>query len=249
MHSIKEPAASQVIARAASILKALEKETDGISVSELSRITGLPRTTVHRLVTSLEAEHLLINADGSVRLGPALARLAAAAHTDVAGITRSAIEKLGRRTRETVEISVYRGVHAISVSQYVSDQELRVVSAVGTAFPCHCTAHGKALLANLEDAVIRELYVRPPERRTTCTIGSVSEILHAVSEVRTRGYAIDREEHARGVCGIGISLKPGMSETYAISVAVPALRFDESFESILSSLLQCKVEIETLLTA
>lgn len=69
-----------------------------------------------------------------IRLGPALVRLAASAHTDVVAVARSYVEALGRRTRETVDVSVYRGFHAISVDQYPSDQELRVVSAVGPAF-------------------------------------------------------------------------------------------------------------------
>ncbi|MDF9721809.1 helix-turn-helix domain-containing protein [Serratia marcescens] len=135
---------SQVIARAATLLRALETQPKGMTISQLSRETGLPRTTVHRLVTSLESQQLLIMGSGGVQLGPALARLAASAHTDVITLAKPAMETLGRRTRETVDLCVYRGSHAVSVGQFVSDQELRVVSAVGTAFPCHCTAHGSS---------------------------------------------------------------------------------------------------------
>lgn len=146
---------SQVIARAATLLRALETQPKGMTISQLSRETGLPRTTVHRLVTSLESQQLLIMGSGGVQLGPALARLAASAHTDVITLAKPAMETLGRRTRETVDLCVYRGSHAVSVGQFVSDQELRVVSAVGTAFPCHCTAHGKAILAELPDEKLR----------------------------------------------------------------------------------------------
>ncbi|RFQ00861.1 hypothetical protein D0O09_17210 [Pseudomonas putida] len=47
-----------------------------------------------------------------------------------------------------------KGLHAISVDQYPSDQELRVVSPVGRAFPIHCTAHGKALLSTFSEALL-----------------------------------------------------------------------------------------------
>ena len=138
---------SQVIARAATLLRALENRPTGVSMSELAKSTALPRTTVHRLVTSLIAQHLLIQDSAGIKLGPALARLAASAHTDIIALAQPAMETLGRRTRETVDLCVWRGSHTVLVSQYASDQELRVVSPISTAFPSHCAAHGKARLA------------------------------------------------------------------------------------------------------
>lgn len=239
---------SQVIARAATILRALENQPKGMTISSLSRETGLPRTTVHRLVASLESQQLLIASNDGIQLGPALARLAASAHTDVISLSRPAMETLGRRTRETVDLCVYRGSHAVSVSQFVSDQELRVVSAVGTAYPCHCTAHGKAILAILADEKIAELLGNRPDVRTDNTLRTLSAVLEDARENRVRGYAIDREEHARGVCGIGVYIKGGLSEHYALSLAVPTLRFEEKFDHLLGSLLQSKAEIEAMLT-
>jgi DNA-binding IclR family transcriptional regulator len=238
---------SQVIARAATILRALEIQPKGMTISQLSRETGLPRTTVHRLVTSLESQQLLISGNDGVQLGPALARLAASAHTDVIALSRPAMETLGRRTRETVDLCVYRGSHAVSVSQFVSDQELRVVSAIGTAFPCHCTAHGKAILAMLTDEKIADLLGGRPDIRTDKTLRTLPDILDDVRETRSRHYAVDREEHARGVCGIGVYIDASVNEHYAISIAVPAMRFEEKFDHLLGALLQCKAEIEAIL--
>lgn len=238
---------SQVIARAATILRALETQPKGMTISQLSRQTELPRTTVHRLVMSLESQQLLITGNEGVQLGPALARLAASAHTDVITLSRPAMETLGRRTRETVDLCVYRGSHAVSVSQFVSDQELRVVSAIGTASPCHCTAHGKAILAMLSDEKIEDLLGGRPDVRTINTLRTLSSVLEDVREIRIRDYAIDREEHARGVCGIGVYINTSVNEHYAISIAVPAIRFDEKFDYLLGSLLQCKAEIEAML--
>lgn len=244
MSSETESSGSQVIARAAKILHALELHPHGQTISQLSRETGLPRTTVHRLVTSLESQQLLILCASGVKLGPSLARLAASAHTDIISLSRASIETLGRRTRETVDLSVYKGSHAVSVSQYSSDQELRVVSAVGTAFPCHCTAHGKAILATFSDKHISDIIGIRPDVRTKNTFSTLREILEDIREVREVGYAIDCEEHARGVCGIGVHLSTGLHEHYAVSIAVPAIRFEEKLDLLLSSLLQCRAEIE-----
>lgn len=241
-----EGAGKQVIARAAAVLKTLENQREGLSLSQVAKASGLPRTTVHRIVTALEAQQMVITGSSGIRLGPALVRLAASAHTDLVAIARPYVESLGRRTRETVDVSVYRGLHAISVDQYPSDQELRVVSPVGTAFPIHCTAHGKALLGMFSEEFLTQMLNEPLERRTTASIVSLSSLIEDVNLTRQRGWAIDQEEHARGVCGIGVVIRSGLSEHYAISLAVPALRFHDNLEGLKAALLQCKAEIEAV---
>jgi IclR family acetate operon transcriptional repressor len=237
----------QVIARAAEVLRALEKSRVGMSLAQLARETDLPRTTVHRIVNALEAQQLVQNAHDGIKLGPALARMAAAAHTDFVTIARPAVEALGRRTRETVDVSVYRNLHAISVDQYASDQELRVVSAVGTAFPAHCTALGKAILAQLPDEFLLKAVSLNLEARTRQTLTTREALLEDIAQTQRRGYALDIEEHARGVCGIGVCFKTGHSDFYAISLAVPALRFEDESASLIAALLKCKAEIDSLL--
>lgn len=245
---VESGSGKQVIARAAAVLKALENQSAGLSLGQIAKAADLPRTTVHRIVGSLEAQQFVITAEGGVRLGPALMRLAASAHTDIVAIARPFIEALGRKTRETVDLCVYRGLHAISVDQYACDQELRVVSAVGTAFPSHCTAHGKALLAHLPSEELDALlHGTRLERRTDSTLTTLATLKAALDHTRGQSVAIDRQEHARGVCGIGVILRTGRSERYALSLAVPSLRFDEQLEFLQAAVLQCKAEIEAVL--
>lgn len=234
----------QVIARAAAVLRALERQNSGQSLAQLAKAAGLPRTTVHRIVGALEAQQLVISGPGGVRLGPALLRLAASAHTDVAAIARPFIEALGRATRETVDLSVLRGVHAISIDQYACDQELRVISPIGTAYPIHSTAQGKALLADMSGMDVKQLLDAPLEQRTANTIIGIDALLAELTSVRTRGYAFDMEEHARGVCGVGVVLHTGLRERYALSLALPSLRFAEQRQPLVNALLRCKAEIE-----
>lgn len=235
----------QVIARVAQILKALENKPQGLTLSQLAKDSLLPRTTVHRMIVALEAQQLVMSTPTGVKLGPAIVRLAASAHTDLIAIARPFIEALGRRTRETVDLSVYRGIHALSVDQYASDQELRVVSATGTAFPCYCTAHGKALLAERTDQEIIALFDSPLEKRTHHSVDNTHVLLQHLTETRKNGFAIDNEEHALGVCGIGVYLRCGLPEQYALSIAVPSLRFHNQLEFLCSAIMLCRAEIES----
>lgn len=236
---------SGVIARAASLLKVLETSPAGLSLAELARLCGLPRTTVYRLVASLEAQQFVKQTADGVILGAALVRLAAAAHTDIVALARASMEALAHRTRETVDLAVYRGLHAILVAQFVCDQELRVVSPVGTAFPVNATAPGKAMLAELPD---EQLLLLPEvlEQRTTHTRFRRDELISDLETVRRNGVAVDREEHASGVCGLAVSLMLPGNERYALSLAVPSLRFDDQQQTLLRALLQTKAEIESL---
>jgi len=234
----------QVIARAAAVLRALEGQRAGLSLAQIAKATNLPRTTVHRIVSALEAQQMAISGIGGVRLGPALLRLATSAHADVSMIARPFIETLGQATRESVNLSVFRGQHAISIDQYPCDQELRVISPIGTAFPIHSSAHGKALLADMSDSAVRQLLDAPLEKRTPATISDPNVLLEHLAGARKQGYAVDIEEHARGVCGLGVVLNTGLTERYALSVAVPSLRFMEQQETLIAAIFRCKAEIE-----
>ncbi|MBA1205108.1 hypothetical protein G7009_25680 [Pseudomonas capeferrum] len=91
-------------------------------MGQIAKAAGLARTITHRIVGSLEAQQFVISAQNGMRLGPAPMRLAASAPTDIVAIAQAFIEVLGRKTRETVVLCVYRGRHAISVDQYACDQ-------------------------------------------------------------------------------------------------------------------------------
>ncbi|RYX83907.1 IclR family transcriptional regulator [bacterium] len=243
----KEASSKQVIARAAAVLQALENSTTGMSLGQISKASGLPRTTVHRIVTALEAQQLVAVGTKGIRLGPALMRLAASAHTDITALVRPYIEELGQSTGETVDLGIFRGQVVIAIDQYQSEQELRVVLKVGGTYPVHCTPHGKVLLSQLSDEEVRALLDGPLLQSTPNSINSMEKLLEELAQIRRQGYAIDREEHLRGVCGVAVALETGLSERYSIAVAVPAVRFDEQWDVVYSALLQCKTQIEASL--
>lgn len=236
----------QVVARAAAILRALENQQKGQNLSQIARASGLPRTTVQRLVAALEAQQMVVSTGEGVRLGPMLARLANSAHTDVIALARPHVEALGRLLRETIDLVVQRGNHAISVDQYASDRELRVVSAVGSAFPLHCTAVGKVLLAEMTDETIRSQFESSLESRTLQTITSIDRLIQQVAAVRNDGFGYDVEEHAEGVCGVAVALRTGTPDRYAISVAAPATRFGREIDTFRRALTRCKASIESV---
>jgi DNA-binding IclR family transcriptional regulator len=120
----------QVIARAAQILRALDGEPDGLSLSQLSDRLSLPRSTVHRVVTALAAEGLVAAAspNGRVRLGPELARLALSSRRELRQELRPHLQQLFDALNETVDCAVLDGDHLRFIDQIAAPHRLRAVS-------------------------------------------------------------------------------------------------------------------------
>jgi IclR family transcriptional regulator, acetate operon repressor len=244
-----DPSGIQLIDRISDVLEFLGASPAGASLGQIAHATGLPRSTIQRLVRALNDRGLVVAGADGVRLGPTLARLAAAPHVDVLHVARPFMEAAGRRCRETVDLSIWRGTHVLLVGQVPCDQELRVISPVGSALPSHCTAHGKALLSAATPRELDLLMDTPLPVLTPHTLSTRSALFDALSAIQLNGgIAIDKEEHVLGVCGIGIALACPGPERYALSIAAPAFRFHERQTELRASLVRCKAEIEAAMS-
>jgi DNA-binding IclR family transcriptional regulator len=232
----------QVIARAASILRALENQASGLSLGQIAQRVGLARSTVQRIVAALEAEKFVIAASptGRVRLGPTIQRLAMSVGADFVSAVRPFLVKLSQELNETVDLATIRNDHLVFVDQVIGPQRLRAVSAVGEVFPLHCTANGKAYLAELGDEDVVRLIGKKFEQRTPKTITTLKDLLKDLKSARKSGVALDREEHTAGICAVGIVLRDFAGNHVAISVPVPAQRFSEQQARVAQRLLATK---------
>jgi DNA-binding IclR family transcriptional regulator len=240
-----------VIARAAAILRALEGENGGLSLGQIAQRVKLARSTVQRIVASLESEKIVVPAspNGGVRLGPTLLRLAASIRSDFVAMARPFITKLSTELQETVDLSVVRNDHLVFIDQVIGSHRLRTVSAVGETFPLHCTANGKAYLSRLDEDAIARLIGKAYEARTPKTLTKLESLIAEIRTVRTTGVAYDREEHTLGICAVGVSLDDPLGHPVAISVPVPTQRFQQQHVLIAERLLATKRAMQADLSA
>lgn len=229
----------QVIARAASIMRALEDTTTGLSLGEIAIKVGLARSTVQRIVAALESEKLVVAASpaGRVRLGPTILRLAGSVRTDFVALAKPFLVELSKELHETVDLASIKGDHLVFIDQVIGSQRLRTVSAVGEAFPLYCTANGKAYLAQLEDSEIEALIGKSYKARTPNTLTKLSQLLDDIRSIRSLGFAVDNEEHTIGICAAGVAMRDVLGNYVAISVPVPAQRFQAERAQICERLL------------
>lgn len=236
----------QVIARAAAILRALEDENAGLSLGQIAQRVNLARSTVQRIVAALETEKLVIAAtpNGRVRLGPTILRLAASVRSDFVSQARPYLERLSAELEETVDLSTVKKDHLVFIDQVIGSHRLRTVSAVGETFPLHCTANGKAYLAQLSDAAIEALIGTVYAPCTPKTLTTLEPLLADLKAVRKAGVAFDCEEHSLGICAAGVALHDPLGNVVGISVPVPTHRFIDRQSLIAQKLLATKHALE-----
>lgn len=170
-----------------------------LSVLQIAQRTGLPRTTVHRLVDSLRTVGFLDQEASRerYRLGLKLFELGNAAITNLP-LYREAgpfVDTLAKLSGEIVHLCVFDGSHMVFVEQAVDRARANNVVTTMEATPCHSTGVGKAALAFQPSAVIErviELGLKPFTRNT---IVDPDRLRAELGEIRARGYAIDDCEH------------------------------------------------------
>lgn len=243
----------QVISRVTAILRAVANSPSGVSLAELGRIVGLPRSTVYRIVATLADDGFVTMPGGRsrVRLGPELAHLALAARQGIAETAHPGMEWIAKEVNETVDLAVLQKGQVRFIDQVIGNQRLRAEVVVGETYPAYCTANGKALLAALNpmalDAALASIRLT---RLTPNTIVRKSQLVEELAQVRETGIAYDREEHTTQICAVGTVINdPLGGMPAAITIATPAQRFYGRERALCEALLAGKTRIEAALGA
>ena len=154
------------------------------------------------------------------------------------------LEELSRSVEETVDLAIQSGSQVYFIDQVAADNRLQAVSQTGLAFPLHCSANGKALLAELPDARVEALVAGSLTALTPNTITEPAALLAELIAVRERDVAFDREEHHLGISAVGTTLDNPFGLSVAISVPVPTSRFVDREGEIVEQILKARQRME-----
>ncbi|HZR31448.1 MAG TPA: IclR family transcriptional regulator [Terriglobales bacterium] len=185
--------------RGLRLLNLFAKSDQGLTASQVSKLSGLPVSTVHRFLVNLDGTGFL-NCDGTghYHLGIACFSIGQAAlgQLDIRRLSLPFLRELNQQTRETVHLTVRHGLSAVYVEKLDSMEPLRIYSRIGAAVPLYCTAVGKILLAYMPENERNDILQQSQLKRLTPnTIGSIQELQTHLQRVRKNGYACDLEEN------------------------------------------------------
>lgn len=190
-----DDAAVRSVDRAAALLVCLSDADGSASVTDLSHSLDLHKSTVSRLLSTLERRGLVEQdrESGHFRLGVGIIRLAQSAERtlDLRAIALPEMEALAKATHETVSLEVFDGVAAaVAICQIDGPNLTPMPDITGRPIAMHAIASGKVLLASLPERTVLSIARRGLVRYTSRTITDPRALLEELATIRRRGYAV-----------------------------------------------------------
>ena len=209
------------LSRALALLDVFSPEAPELSIRELARRSGTPRSTTHRLVQELVAWGALERGVNGVRLGVKLFELGTMAPTQ-ATLTEAAspfLHTLNEVTRLTANLAIRDGSGIVYLAK-ISSSTLRVPhTRLGGRGLLHATGLGKAILAHSGEEVFLDLLRNSLQSLTRHTITDGNRLRRELARVRKEGLAYDVEESQDGLfCVAAPILRPDGRTLAAVSV-------------------------------
>ncbi|MCU1424352.1 MAG: IclR family transcriptional regulator [Microbacteriaceae bacterium] len=192
---------TSVLARAARILGAFSEAEPELDLSRLTEITGLPRSTVHRLAAELVALGQLDRTDdGRYAIGTLLWEIGEHAQVSIRlrEVALPHLLALFAATGENVHLAVLGGTEALYVARLTGSASIPTLSRMGGRLPLHATGVGKALLSTMDEPWLAGYFALPRERETIYSVTDEGALREELLTARRLGYATTRQEMTLG---------------------------------------------------
>jgi IclR family acetate operon transcriptional repressor len=241
----------QSIERAFDLLEMLADAGGALGLSELAAVSGLPLPTVHRLVRTLvNRGYVRQEASRRYTLGSRLIRLGEISSQMLGTWLRPFLAQLVRLTGETANLAMLDGDEVVYIAQVPSPHSMRMFTEPGRRVQPHCTAVGKALLAELPPGEARALLERDGmPAYTPATITDPDLLIAHLEVIRKQGYAVDEGEQEVGVRCFAVAV-PDAPGSLAISTSGPQARMtDDAAARIVPALKRAAREISETIAA
>ncbi|MEV4235640.1 MULTISPECIES: IclR family transcriptional regulator [unclassified Nocardia] len=211
-----------MIERMTLILDAFDGSTPTLTLLGLAERTGLPRSTVHRILDQMIRLRWLAHAPGGYRLGLRPLELGglAADHHEIRDAVSPLLHELCQRTGMVGHLGVLDGREVLYLDKAGGRYTASIPTRLGGRMPAHSTALGKALLASLEPSIIETSYRDRLPQLTPRTICDRAELHRELTRIRHRqGIAVDNEESVTGICCVAVPIRGRGAAVGALSLS------------------------------
>jgi DNA-binding IclR family transcriptional regulator len=212
--------APSVLWKAFDVLGSFSQSRRALTLSEIARGCGLPKSTVHRTLTMLLEVKAVDRVGHRYRMGLKMFTMGmCSAEVALRDVALPHLERLRRNTGQTVHLAVRDEFDVVYLEKLVSASSPATPAIVGGRLPAHATGIGKALLAFSSAGA--GLPDRTLAARTTATLTRPADLRRCLQDVREKGVAIDRGEAAAGLACVATPIIVNSAPIAAISLAFP----------------------------
>lgn len=233
----------QSLDRAFLLLDIIANAQENLTLKTISQVADLPKPTVYRILSSLEAwGYIEMDDRKGYKLGVKLLQLGAQVQEelDIRKVARPFLKELNNLTKETVFLSVMHKGRGLYIDKLDGQHSVRLVAQVGSLNYLHSTGMGKCLLAGLAKDQVEKIIVKQGlPRLTEKTITEPEMLFNQLAVIKEQGYAIDDMEGEEGVRCVAAPIKDHEGKVVAaISISGPAVRITcEAIENTLKAVL------------
>jgi DNA-binding IclR family transcriptional regulator len=223
------------IQHAVAVLRAFSAAEPLLGVNEIARRVGLHKSTVSRILATLEDAHLVERdaASGRFSLGPGVVALAGPllANLNVREVAQPYLQQLAQDTGESVSLSIWNHGEAVNVDQVFGPGLIQHIAPIGSRSPAHCTATGKTFLAYAPPGEVQAILARGFTRFTNRTITDARTLQAELDQIRALGYALNDRELADNLIATAAPIRDHRGQVVA-AVGVSAPAFDNIQERL-----------------
>ncbi|GAB6099533.1 IclR family transcriptional regulator [Halanaerocella petrolearia] len=185
--------------RSINILEELAKYEEGLGVTELGNRLDIHKSSVHRLLSTLVYKGLVEKdkKNNNYKLGLKIFELGSKIFNDfkISEYTKSYLKKLVKISGERVNLVIPDKDEIVYIDKREDSKNIKINLPIGHRSPMHCTAAGKAILANLSQDKIKDIIKSNLIKFTSNTITEVQDLINELDLIKARNYAIDDSEY------------------------------------------------------
>lgn len=239
----------RAVDRALDVLLCFTRQRPQLSMTQIAELVGMHKSTVHRLLLTLEKKQFVQRdpISGVYQPGIRFLQLASLSleNNSLRQIAAPYMRRLQEQHLETVDLGILDGEDIVFLDVLESPQRIRLAAAVGQRLPAFCTASGKAILALLPEENVRQILQGSMKSYTPNTPLSVEAILGGLRQARQLGFAISVEEFEDGINAVSAPIVNSEGVPVAsIAIAGPSYRLTvEQMEAIGPSIAAATSEI------
>jgi DNA-binding IclR family transcriptional regulator len=245
----------QSLDRGLIILETVAGSGDPVSLGELTDLLRVDRSSAFRLANTLKRRGFLAYPTGrkDYILGPSIWRLSRQYDWSnmLIQVSHEHLKQLAALTRETAHLAVRETTYALFIDHVTTNHVIAVSGRTGDLVPLYCTAHGKAMLADLDKPELKSLFGRVTLRSyTKQTIVSLDELAKACAEVKLQGFAADDGEYQDGIRCVAAPIRTEQGEIIgSIGISAPIFRFpEERYQTCGEQVRKVAAQIQLLLS-
>jgi DNA-binding IclR family transcriptional regulator len=222
----------QSLDRGLTILQFVAQSKQPVSLADLAALIDVDRSSAFRLAHTLRRRGFLSCPPGrkDYVLGSSMWMLSRQYDWSnmLVKVAHRELKLLASQINETAHLAIHEGQSALFIDCAHAKHVIAVSGQTGELVPLYCTAHGKALLTDFDEAALRKQFGDGPlQKHTDTTITSIKNLAKECKAIRAQGYATDDAEYRAGVRCIAAAIRFGNDIVGSIGISAPAMRFAE----------------------